>query len=658
MAALKVFRNGELVKTLELDPGQEYIFGRGADCAFSLTSGTRISRHHFKLVFNGATWQLELLSKFGGIQCLGAEVEGLELQDGQSFSIQSYEFIFAGAAAKPEAEKPAPPMNALAPVHPPYPALNAEPDYQAQQMERTFVGTFEGMPYLRISLPDGQQEILRLEGNLWTAGRDASCEIVIKDRGASRRHFELSLAGGQAYVVDLNSANGTMINGKKIIPDQATPIKSGDVISVLSVSILFELRDPNFEKQLQLIPSPVLEPVKSYPVYHPGGPAHYAEAPPAPANALVTKPSLKNLKNWENWEVPVKGRNIRVGDHKKKIFATVVVSLLLFVVMTPTPKKGGGQRVPANVHETFANMTPEKKTFIRDTYKLAKNLYLQRNYPLALKELNEIHELIPFYEDSRQLESECKQYIDIKAQQEYIARQKAAAEELERRISAKIFECESKMTAKTTMEDLNGCLGQAIDLNPDHEGIRRLQSVIEEREAEAQRQAALREEFRRRTLKGNALYEKAKDLETAGKDYHAILAYKRYLNSGLPDTSGYRTRANRSMASLEKNLKFKVESMIKRAQSYFDQTNYREAMKILKSTEKIDPKSRLIDETKEKFRKQINRQMKTIYEDSVLEESLGNVEAAKDKWRKILEMSYPEDSYYQKAKAKLKKYGG
>ena len=49
--------------------------------------------------------------------------------------------------------------------------------------------------------------------------------------------------------------------------------------------------------------------------------------------------------------------------------------------------------------------------------------------------------------------------------------------------------------------------------------------------------------------------------------------------------------------------------------------------------------------------------MQTIYQESILEEGVGEVEAAKVKWKKILEQSIPEEEYFKKAKIKLKKYG-
>ncbi len=49
--------------------------------------------------------------------------------------------------------------------------------------------------------------------------------------------------------------------------------------------------------------------------------------------------------------------------------------------------------------------------------------------------------------------------------------------------------------------------------------------------------------------------------------------------------------------------------------------------------------------------------MKAIYEDSVLEESLGNVDSAKEKWKKIMKEDLETDDYFKKSKVLLRKYG-
>ena len=58
-------------------------------------------------------------------------------------------------------------------------------------------------------------------------GREDTCGYVLPDRmeGASRQHARVTVEGGIVFIEDLNSANGTFLNGKKI---QRAPLRPGD----------------------------------------------------------------------------------------------------------------------------------------------------------------------------------------------------------------------------------------------------------------------------------------------------------------------------------------------------------------------------------------------------------------------------------------------
>jgi pSer/pThr/pTyr-binding forkhead associated (FHA) protein len=58
-------------------------------------------------------------------------------------------------------------------------------------------------------------------------GRSSSCDIVVNDAHMSRRHAELNLKNGVLRIVDLQSSNGTCINGQRV-GEQA--LKPGDKI--------------------------------------------------------------------------------------------------------------------------------------------------------------------------------------------------------------------------------------------------------------------------------------------------------------------------------------------------------------------------------------------------------------------------------------------
>jgi hypothetical protein len=71
-----------------------------------------------------------------------------------------------------------------------------------------------------------------------------------------------------------------------------------------------------------------------------------------------------------------------------------------------------------------------------------------------------------------------------------------------------------------------------------------------------------------------------------------------------------------------------------------------------------EPANSEVKEYRDKMHSGLKREMKAIYEDSVLEESLGNVDSAKEKWKRIMAEDLDFDEYYVKAKTKLQKYGG
>jgi DNA-binding winged helix-turn-helix (wHTH) protein len=62
------------------------------------------------------------------------------------------------------------------------------------------------------------------------AGRDAECSLVIDGTTVSRRHARITVAHGAATVEDLDSTNGTYVNGTRItVPTRLAP---GDELSV------------------------------------------------------------------------------------------------------------------------------------------------------------------------------------------------------------------------------------------------------------------------------------------------------------------------------------------------------------------------------------------------------------------------------------------
>jgi hypothetical protein len=87
-----------------------------------------------------------------------------------------------------------------------------------------------------IVLPSGQT--VDLSDAVISVGRLPECTIAINDSNISRNHAEIRAGASSYLVVDLNSTNGTLVNGSKIIGEQS--LNDGDIISFGSTHVRFE----------------------------------------------------------------------------------------------------------------------------------------------------------------------------------------------------------------------------------------------------------------------------------------------------------------------------------------------------------------------------------------------------------------------------------
>ncbi len=68
-------------------------------------------------------------------------------------------------------------------------------------------------------------------------GRSRDCDVVLEDRSVSRRHAELVRHGDGFLLRDLDSTNGSAVNGKRI---REAAVQPGDDITVGTVALTFE----------------------------------------------------------------------------------------------------------------------------------------------------------------------------------------------------------------------------------------------------------------------------------------------------------------------------------------------------------------------------------------------------------------------------------
>lgn len=81
----------------------------------------------------------------------------------------------------------------------------------------------------------------------YTLGRMIPTQAVVPDvdlspfdaheHGVSRMHAEIRLDPDGVHIVDLDSANGTLVNGRKLQPQDPLDVRNGDIIQLGSLSL-------------------------------------------------------------------------------------------------------------------------------------------------------------------------------------------------------------------------------------------------------------------------------------------------------------------------------------------------------------------------------------------------------------------------------------
>ena len=98
-----------------------------------------------------------------------------------------------------------------------------------------------------IARPEPREELVLIhddkrtviEGPVLQIGRAPGCDIVLDDRNVSRRHAEIRRRGPVVVLVDLDSTNGTIVNGRRV---REHPLADGDRITLGNSRLTFERR--------------------------------------------------------------------------------------------------------------------------------------------------------------------------------------------------------------------------------------------------------------------------------------------------------------------------------------------------------------------------------------------------------------------------------
>lgn len=389
--------------------------------------------------------------------CLQMEkIAGLDLQHESKFSVPPYEFEFVDEAH----------------------LLSVDPANQNKEIvhdfsDRTVVAAIATeVPFLKIYNEANELlKVFRLEGQSWIAGRDTGNSIFIDYVQMSRRHFEVQRFDGVFKVRDLESANGTMVNGLSLPPNEWLVLASGDAIQVSSWTMQFELRDTSFEDRVGQISEEMRAPALYVPEAEP-----YLQP-----NYLPEAYEVQNRISYGAMAVPAVLAVLNKGKRKNLVRMGIGLGLVVAILFalfpeenTSDPKKSGIDRM-----DPLTKLSKEQKEFVTDSYRLADKLFKDGKYELARQEIIKIHELVPYYMNSKELEGYCQVAIDAMNDRHKQEDLTAKMAETDEKIRKQAEYCKKKLNPSMGMQDLEQCLSSVLALGPNHPAIESLKASVE-----------------------------------------------------------------------------------------------------------------------------------------------------------------------------------
>ena len=161
------------------------------------------------------------------------------------------------------------------------------------------------MPKMIVSIDGVVIKEVQLTKDRTTLGRRPYNDVVIDNLAISGEHAVFQMTGNEVFIEDLNSTNGTYVNGKAAKKQQ---LHNGDTVEVGKYKIKFvnEVAGDGFEKTMMVKSGPGGLASPPPPVVQPSGPGGQAPRAPAPMASSTSQASIKVLSGAASGrEVPL-----------------------------------------------------------------------------------------------------------------------------------------------------------------------------------------------------------------------------------------------------------------------------------------------------------------------------------------------------------------
>jgi pSer/pThr/pTyr-binding forkhead associated (FHA) protein len=538
MSRIVVRRAGQIVSEHELS-ADEMSVGRDSSCDIVLADST-VSRRHVRLERTpSGGYRVVDLGSGNGVFHQGQKVATLDLYPSCEFEIGSLSLKFEGGGKVP----------------------------------------------LLVLVAGGAPRSFPVSSDETIVGRSPDAQIQLHEPLVSSRHLKVLRRGDVYTIVDLDSENGTYVNGVRVKSKELT---QGDQVHLGGLTLFFA-RDG-------VVPEP--QSVRIHQPTHSAGPAPAPPAAVSPAPAAPAKP-------------PAAPRAASSSSSRSRfLLAGVAGFFLLFLLVIVLLLRSPDEATEEEFQEVFqADLNAEARARIEEYLARAREYEDGGNLDLALEQYKKILVLDATHQDSIAAAARLEETIETakaaRAETERAEREKNA------RVAA-LAERAATLTAEAKFDEARVVLEEARALSPGSEVL----------------QARLVETY---VAQGNSL--RSRDGARAREAYEKALELD---PQNAPARQGLQGMDQSRRASRDRQKR--IDDLTDQGLAQLKREEFRQAYASFGEVLKLDPSNARAREFRDQAGQLLERQVEPQYQEGVRLYNAGDLAGAMAQFQKVLAM--------------------
>lgn len=516
-----------------------------------------------------------------------------------------------------------------------------------------------------------------------SVGRGKDCDIVLNDKKASRKNAIIRRFGANFSIQDLNSANGTYVNGEKI---KERGLSGDDIIRIGGIEFQFKAISKDYAAKEQEFMS--LPPIPNEPepeelspelgldnpiVPTPGADVAQAQNPGALqglegqvqgtlSSDLGGIPGITGLPASSGKKKTLLERYRALPKNLQLIVGLAMMGLLYWITEEdppPVKKKpkvtqGATASTGAKGPLTFEALPLEKQQFIENQRNLAFDYYKNKEYDKSIYEISKIFDLISDYKDARDIERYAR---EGKRKLEAIEEEKKRKEDeaaLKLKISQLVDATKVEMDKKN-YERAKELFSEVLALDPDNLTVAEWKKQIEAYDEQIRLDRQQKEVQDAINKKGWEVYHEAQALQKKGRYHSAISVYQRIVDIGASDKR-LLPLSKKMIAACRASIQKLRDPILAEANRAEAAGEFARAFTLFRKATRVDPPHPAGYAGMNRIRGVLHERAKVLYTEAVLAEGYSDFATAKKLYQDCMQVAPADDIYYERSQRKLSRY--